>query len=680
MKQNKQPIPKNVVPGDTEGITWALPEGAIARLGKGGNPKIALSPNSKYFAVGTMIGLWWYDISSKSPIALWESERGLISIAKFSPNGEWIAIANWDGIIKLLDLQTGECLAQMKRMEDQNLYHFLGFSHDSKRIATLSWKGIIEVLDVQKGVCVAQMDRGERDVISADISQLEFSPDGRYVAASADERETKGTQTFIWCSETGKIVCKFAGLNFVFSQDSRLFAAATPDESTNDDDDWIAQCVSVWDIATCDRIAHFEGHSDWVDHITFSLDGKLLASSSRDQSLRVWDIAKGEQKSVYTDFNSSRIKPFYTEADGLLAIVDAEDLLDVWDVESGEKLSIPEVHTNSIDAALFKEYPQPVLTDLEQNRETRIGNNINLLSDLWRFNHVPQPVVFLPDGKTLASTSEFRGVFFWDVETKQVQKTVLEDERITSFTLLSCGNIIAAYIRPNEDFGYVWDAKKPEETILEIKEEAQLTWKIDFTPTGDQIAISSREGTIYKWDIENKKRLEPFVGHKEFIWSVKYSSDGKRLVSGSSDKTARVWDVETSKEIATLPLREKSTLMYIAFSPCGRYIAGGMHREIRLWCADSYETLLVIPQTETISPYALSFSHCGRYLASGTWWQKDMEKMAIRLWNVSSGENFVTFWGHPTDIQSLAFSPDDTVLASGSFDGTIILWDTKPYM
>ena len=39
MKQNKQPTPKNVVPGDTEGITWALPEGAIARLGKGRNPK-----------------------------------------------------------------------------------------------------------------------------------------------------------------------------------------------------------------------------------------------------------------------------------------------------------------------------------------------------------------------------------------------------------------------------------------------------------------------------------------------------------------------------------------------------------------------------------------------------------------------------------------------------------------
>lgn len=677
MKQNKQPTPKNVVPGDTEGITWALPEDAIARLGKGRNPKIILSPNSKYFAVGTMIGLWWYDMSSRSPIALWESERGLISIAEFSPNGEWIAIANWDGVIKLLDVQSGECLAQMKRMQEQNLYYYLDFSPDSKWVATANWEGIVEVLDVYENVCIAQMDRGEREVISADISQLEFSPDGRYVAATADEIGTKGSQTFIWCSETGKIICKFEAMNFVFSQDSRLLAAATPDESNNDDD-WIAQCVSVWDIATCERIAHFEGHSDWVDHITFSLDGKFLASSSRDQSLCVWDIAKDEQKEVYTDFNSSRIRPFYTGTDELLAIVDVEDLLDIWNVERSEKLSIPEVHTNSIDAALFKEYPQIVFTDIMQNRETRIGNNINLLSYLRKFNHVPQPVVFLPDGKTLASTSEFRGIVIWDIESKQVQETLFEDKRITSFTVLPCGNVIAAYIQPNDNFGYVWDAEKPDETILEIKEEAQLTWKIDFTPPGNLIVVSSREGTIYKWDIKNNKRLEPFVGHTDFIWSVKLSPDGKRLVSGSSDKTARVWDVETSKEIGTLPLREKSTLMNIAFSPCGRFIAGGMNKELRLWCADSFETLLLIPQTETESPYALAFSNCGNYLASGTWWQRGMEKMAIRLWNVTSGKNFATLWGHPTDIQSLAFSPDDTILASGSFDGTIILWDLKP--
>ena len=53
--------------------------------------------------------------------------------------------------------------------------------------------------------------------------------------------------------------------------------------------------------------------------------------------------------------------------------------------------------------------------------------------------------------------------------------------------------------------------------------------------------------------------------------------------------------------------------------------------------------------------------------------------MTIRLWEVATGEEITTFWGHPTDVQSLAFSPDNTLLASGRHDGTILLWDVRPF-
>lgn len=677
MKQNRKPAPSNVVPGDTEGTTWALPEDAIVRFGKGKHCNIALSPNSTYFAVGTTIGLWWYEMSSKSPIALWETERGMISALDFSQSGEWIAVANYDGIVKVLDAQSGECRTQMKRMQEQNVYGRLDFSPDSKWVATSNHKGIVEVLDVHEGVCVAQMDRGESEVNTHNSYRLEFSPNGQFVAATADNVGKKGTQTFVWCPETGDLIFNFSGRNFAFSEDDHLLAGLTPDESDSETDH-IKHRVSVWNITTGERIAHFSVKSTWLSATTFSPCGEFLAFSSRDEILFVWDMAKGVEKKVYTDFQTTRAVPFYSTEGELFVIVDGEDTIEVWNVERREKLTTPEIHSNSIDAMRLREFPQLVLKDITRSKEPEVGHNIHRISTLRRFDYVPDPVLFLPDGKTLASTSDRRGIVLWDVERKHVGETLLKDKRISSFTVLPCGNILAANLHDNNV--HVLNAEKPDEPIAEFTEKAQLTWKMAFSSTGDRLAVGSREGTIYHWDFKLKEKLKPFTGHTDFIWSVCFSPDGKRLVSGSSDNTNRLWDVASGEEIAIFPLSEPKTLMNIKFSPDGNLIAGGMYRELRIWCADNLTTLIAIPHQDTQKPYALAFSPCGRYLASGTWWQEGMEKMAIRLWDVASGENIATLWGHPTDIQSLAFSPDGTLLASGSFDGTILLWDMSPYL
>ncbi len=679
MKQNKRPAPFNVVLGDTEGRTWALPEDAIARFGKGKHCNIALSPNSTYFAVGTTMGLWWYEMSSKSPIALWETERGMISAVDFSQNGEWIAVANYDGIIKVLDAQSGECLTQMKRMQEQNVCWRLDFSPDSKWIATSGTKGIIEVWDVQEGVCAAQMDRGESEGKIHNGYRLEFSPNGQFVAATADNVGRKGTQTFVWCPETGELIFNFSGRNFAFSEDDHLLAGLTPDES-NSDTDHINHCVSVWDLTTGKRIAHFRVKSTWLSATTFSPCGEFLAFSSRDEILFVWDMAKSVEKKVWTDFQTTRAVPFYSAEGELFVIVDGENTIEVWNVERREKLPIPEIHPNSIDAMWFREFPQLALEDITCNKISKLGNNIHRISTLRKFDCVPDPVLFLPDGKTLAGTSARRGITLWDVESKQSRDTftLLVNTRISAFTVLPCGNIIGAYIWDNRV--YVCDAEKPNEPIAEFTEQAQLTWKMAFTPTGDQLAVGSSEGTIYLYDLKNKNKLKPFIGHTDFIPSVCFSPDGTKLASGSSDDTNRLWDVASGEEIGTFPIDEPRTLRKIVFSPCGNLIAGGMYGELRIWCAETLTTLFAIPQPQSEKPYALAFSPCGRYLASGTWWQEGMEKMAIRLWDVASGENIATLWGHPTDIQSLAFSPDGTLLASGSFDGTIMLWNVRHYM
>jgi WD40 repeat protein len=132
MENQISQIPTQGIDINTDVTTWALPEGAVARLGRGWVPDIAFSSDERYLAVGTWVGLWLYDLEMLSPVALWETKRGMVGCVTFSPNGKWVAVGNSDQVLKVLDIQKGACLTQV---ETDDYITGLTFSPDNRYLA-----------------------------------------------------------------------------------------------------------------------------------------------------------------------------------------------------------------------------------------------------------------------------------------------------------------------------------------------------------------------------------------------------------------------------------------------------------------------------------------------------------------------------------------------------------------
>ena len=420
-----------------------------------------------------------------------------------------------------------------------------------------------------------------------------------------------------------------------------------------------------------DRQPHLdlEGHGKNLSIVTdlaFSPNGKLLASSSIDCTVKVWDTETGECFKTFAD-KQQWIWAVAFSPDGRTVAIGGEDsIITLWDIHT-DKRRFLSGHHSWVWSLAFHPH-QNILASASYDLtirlwDTNTGKCFNILRG---HQHIVMQIDFHPRGEILASGSYDYTVKLWDVKIGKCLKTLeAHTHGISSLAFNSDGQILAS--GSNDRTIKIWDLKTGE-CLRSLRGHDQSVIIVKFAPERNILATGDNNQVLKLWDVDEGKCLKTWQGYTDFMMTTAVSPNGRLIASGSSDKTVRIWDLESRRLISTGT--HNGWVWMVDFSPDGQTLVSCSEDEtIKLWDVDRVKHRKTIGSNVKI--WTVKFSPDGKLLASGN------QDGTVCFWNSSTGENLRCIEAHSLWIWAIAFSSDGKLLASGSADTTIKIWNVE---
>jgi WD40 repeat protein/tRNA A-37 threonylcarbamoyl transferase component Bud32 len=441
-----------------------------------------------------------------------------------------------------------------------------------------------------------------------------------------------------------------------FSPDGKKLATGS-DEHT----------VKLWDAATGHEIVTLKGHGGWVLSAAFSPDGQRLATGSTDNTAALWDVATGKELCALKGHRDEVVSVAFSADGKRLATGGGDHTAKLWDVATGHEIFTFKGHGSKVWSTAISPDGKKLVTGSEDRTEklwdAATGQEIVTLKG--RGAEV-LPVAFSPDGRKLALGSQDRTVKLWDVATgHELVSFKGHRDVVESVAFSPDGKRLAT--GSADHTAKLWDVATGQE-IVTLKGHGDVVESLAFSADGRRLATGSRDNTAKLWDVATGQEIVTLKGHGAEVASVAFSPDGRRLATGSRDNTAKLWDAATGHELVTLKGHEAGVAS-VAFSPDGRRLATASYdHTAKLWGAATGQEIVTLKGHGAEVP-SVAFSPDGKRLATGSYDQ------TAKLWDVATGQELLTFKGHTGNVNTVAFSPDGKKLAVGSFDRTVTLSD-----
>jgi WD40 repeat protein/tRNA A-37 threonylcarbamoyl transferase component Bud32 len=668
---------------------------------------VAYSRDGKRFACAGFKVVTVYDAATRKPIRTFKDHPGEVRCAAFGPDGQTMASASGSEV-KIWHPETGE--VRFTLGADKGEVMSLVFSPDGKRLAcgvasnttgpSREFVGELRVWDATTGkllhaaatpadnvYSVAYSRKSDRLALGSggyDKERLDKfvkpATPGYGLLGGDAQRTTQRGEIKLWNAETNEeMLAKRKDTFFIysvaFSPDGQQIAGACG--SSRLGGELLPGEVQVWDANTCQEIYRLKGHRSAVTSVAWSCDGKRIAATSQDRTLKLWDAKTGVEVLTLTDVGAS--VAFSPDGQKLLTVGGAPGLSQatlgpppiplprIWEAPAHRFFAL-RGHSEKNTSVAFSSDDRWIATTSEGQGlsggelivwDAKTGQEVfTRREDPWGFRHV----VFSPDSKIVACLVP-RGVKAWEVATG---KEVLALEVSTE---------IQVKIPPTGPPPPGKPAEKP--TTVKTYPRIQCLF---FGPDGKTLSTVSDDKAIRIFDVATGKETRNINLETAEMSCIAVSTDGARLAIASSNQNGPpfevwLWDAATGKKLSTVK-SFSSPVTSLAFSPDGKRLVGGSGgpgpASLKVCDVESGNELFSVPASGPIA--AVCFSPDGKCIVSGNA-SRAKSGGAVQVWDAAMGKELQAHQKHMQPVTAVAFSPDGKRIISGGADKLALVWE-----